>query len=173
MTSYVVPLPALECRLWRNRLVLSREQNFARMAWRWYHGPPVNVLHGNVTVVDTLAQSNLNHSIHVAGSAAEAAAEFKNRKYSALSRYHQFVPFALETLGPICRAASDLITELSKRTSERSWESREGDFLFQRFSIAVQRGNAAALHGTFGEFTVWAALMDGCPEFYCFVTFNV
>ena len=46
MTSCVVPLPALECRLWRNRLVLSPEQNFARMAWRWYHGPRANVLRG-------------------------------------------------------------------------------------------------------------------------------
>ena len=109
----------------------------------------------DVTVIDTLAPSNLDHSIHVAGSAAEAAAEFKNRKYSALSRFHQFVPFALETLWPICRAASDLVTELSRRTtSERSGESREGDFLFQRLSIAVQRGNAAALHSTFGEFTI-------------------
>ena len=108
----------------------------------------------DVTVIDTLAPSNLNHTIHVAGSAAEAAAEFKNRKYSALSSSHQFVPFALETLGPICRAASDLITELSRRTSERSGESREGDFLFQRLSIAVQRGNAAALHCTFGEFAI-------------------
>ena len=108
----------------------------------------------DVTVIDTLAPSNLNHLIHVAGSAAASAAEFKNRKYSALSRSHQFVPFALETLGPICRAASDLITKLSKRTSERSGESREGDFLFQRLSIAVQRGNAAALHTTFGELAI-------------------
>ena len=61
---------------------------------------------------------------------------------------------ALETLGPICRAASDLITELSRRTSERSGESHEGDFLFQRLSIAVQRGNDAALHCTFGEFAI-------------------
>ena len=105
-------------------------------------------------MIDTLAPSNLNSSMHVAGSEAEAAAEFKNQKYSALSRSHQFVPFALETLGPICRAASDLITELSRRTSERSGESREGDFLFQRLSIAVQRGNAAALHSTFGELAI-------------------
>ena len=33
-----------------------------------------------------------------------------------------------------------------------SREPRESTFLFQKLSIAVQRGNCAALHSTFGEF---------------------
>jgi hypothetical protein len=107
----------------------------------------------DVTVIDTLAPSNLNHSVHLSGSAAEAAAELKIRKYSALATSHHFVPFAIETLGPICKTASDLISEISLRSSERSGEPRESAFLFQKLSIAVQRGNCAALHSTFGEFS--------------------
>ena len=91
--------------------------------------------------------------MHLSGSAAEAAAELKIRKYSALATSHQFVPIAIETLGPMCKTASDLITEISLRTSERSGEPRETAFLFQKLSIAVQRGNCAALHSTFGEFS--------------------
>ena len=92
--------------------------------------------------------------MHLSGSAAEAAAELKIRKYSALATSHHFVPFAIETLGPICKIASDLISEISLRSSERSGEPRESAFLFQKLSIAVQRGNCAALHSTFGEFSI-------------------
>ena len=106
----------------------------------------------DVTVIDTLAPSNLNHSVHHSGSAAEAAAQLQIKKYSALTTTHHFVPFAIETLGPMCKTAIDLIFEISLRSSERSGEPRKSAFLFQKLSIAVQRGNCAALHSTFGEF---------------------
>ena len=88
----------------------------------------------------------------MAGSAAETAAVRKVKKYASLTSTHLFVPIALETLGPVCEAALDLISTLGSRITERSGDSRERSFLFQRLSIAIQRGNSVALHGTFGEF---------------------
>ena len=96
-----------------------------------------------------LPPNNLNHSVHHSGSTPEAAAELKMKKYSTLATSHHFVPFAIETLGPICKTASDLISEISLRSSERSGEPRESAFLFQKLSIAVQRINCAALNNSF------------------------
>ena len=73
--------------------------------------------------------------MHAAGAAAEFAADAKNRKYADLPRAVTFVPVAVETLGPICSDGTEFITELGCRIA----------FLFQRISIAVQRGNAAAV----------------------------
>ena len=67
----------------------------------------------NISIL--LRRCNLNHSVHLSGSAAEAVAELKIRKYSALATSHHFVPFAIEALGPICKSASDLISEISLR----------------------------------------------------------
>ena len=105
----------------------------------------------DVTVTHTLAPTNLVHSVHVAGSAAEAAADRKFIKYASLSPSHLFVPVALETHGPFCKAALDIFVDLGRRIAERTGDPREGAFLFQRVSLAIQRGNAAALHGSFGE----------------------
>ena len=99
----------------------------------------------------TLAPTNLVHSVHVAGSAAEAAADRKSIKYASLSPSHLFVPVVLETHGPVCKAALDLFADLGRRIAERTGDPREGAFLFQRISIAIQRGNAAALLGSFGD----------------------
>ena len=83
----------------------------------------------------------------------------------SMTSTHLFVPIALETLGPVCEAALDLISTLGSRITERSGDSRERSFLFQRLSIAIQRGNSVALHGTFGEFDpTWVASKHGSPD---------
>ena len=102
-------------------------------------------------MVHTLAQTNLAHSVHAAGSAAEAAAARKVNKYVSLTSTHLFVPIALETLGPVCGSALDLLSTLGSRLTERSGDPRERSFLFQRISIAIQRGNCVALHVNFGK----------------------
>ena len=91
---------------------------------------------------------------------AETAAELEIRKHSALATSHHSVPFAIETLGPICKIVSDLISEISLRLSERSGEPRESAFLSQKLSIAVQRGNCAALRSTFGK-VFWNSSSEG------------
>ena len=90
-------------------------------------------------------QSHLNRTVHAAGAAAEFAAECKVRKYTDLSRSLLFVPVAVETLGPLCASGAEFVTELGRRVASNSGDPRESSFLFQRISITIQRGNAAAV----------------------------
>ena len=99
----------------------------------------------DATVSDSLADSHLNRTVHVAGAAAELAADAKIRKYADLSRAFVFVPVAVETMGPICSVGEEFVTELGRRIANVSGDPRDTAFLFQRISIAVQRGNAAAV----------------------------
>ena len=106
-----------------------RPYGLTLIPWSWSR-----CLTWDVTVIDTLAPSNLNHSVHLSGS---AASELEIRKYSALATSHHFVPFAIDTLSSICKSASDLIYEISLWSSERSGEPRSSAFLFQKLSIVV------------------------------------
>ena len=56
-----------------------------------------------------------------------------------------FVPVAVETLGPICSVGEEFVNELGRRIANVSGDPRDTAFLFQGISIAVQRGNAAAV----------------------------
>ena len=103
----------------------------------------------DVTVVTTLAQSYVAASANASGTAAESAASRKTEKYADLQATHIFQPIALETLGPINVSAAEFISELGRRTSLISGETREGMFLLQRLSIMQQRYNAILLHQSF------------------------
>ena len=83
-----------------------------------------------------------------AGSAAEHAADAKIQKYAQLAATHQFVPIALETLGPINAEGLALLSKLGGRCIAAASDPRERTFLFQRLSIAVQRGNVACFTGS-------------------------
>ena len=68
----------------------------------------------SITVVDSLAQTNLNHSVHQPGSAAETDAEFKERKYSSLtwSHYSQYsCLWLLKRLALFVKRAQELINK--------------------------------------------------------------
>ena len=103
----------------------------------------------DVTVTDTLAESYLATTSTIAGAAAEGAASRKELKYQALSATHTFIPLAFETLGPINSKGISFLGELGRRLATRSGDKRETAFLFQRLSIAVQRFNSIAIHGSF------------------------
>ena len=60
-----------------------------------------------------------------------------------------FVPVAFETLGPICSEGANLIALIGEKLTSKSGDAGECRLLFQRLSVAIQRGNAAAFHGTF------------------------
>ena len=47
--------------------------------------------------------------------------------------------------------ALEFITELGRRISGVTQEPRETQFLFQRLSISLQRGNAVAFENTFSS----------------------
>ena len=66
----------------------------------------------------------------------------KTAKYEELARNHIFVPLACEVLGGWCLEALEFLQELGKRISVATGDKRETAFLFQRLSIALQKGNA-------------------------------
>jgi len=86
-----------------------------------------------------------------AGAAAEMAASRKQATYATLSGSHMFQPIAVETLGPINESAVQFLSDLRHRITSVSADDKEGQFLFQRLSIALQRFNAILLHESFGN----------------------
>jgi hypothetical protein len=104
---------------------------------------------GRATVPDTFAPSHLRSTASTAGSAAEQAAVIKLRKYSVLSSQFIIMPVAVETLGSWSDDSLRFVTELGRRITEATGDNRETTFLFQRLSIAIQRGNAISCRGSF------------------------
>lgn len=101
----------------------------------------------DATVACTVAASYLNRSAQEMGWVAERADSEKKTKYQELeSRFH-VVPIAIETLGPISKGTSNFFKDLSKRLAVVSGDAREGTFLRQQISLAVQRGNIASILG--------------------------
>ena len=62
---------------------------------------------------------------------------------------HTFVPVAIETAGTWGQSAIELVQEIGKRISIVTEDTRETMFLFQRLSIALQKGNAIAFQSSF------------------------
>ena len=102
----------------------------------------------DVTAPDTLAQSHVQATATNAGAAASKAETSKMTKYAALSATHLFIPLAFETLGSWGEQAKSFTAELGKRITAITGDVRETDFLRQRLSIAIQRGNAISIRGT-------------------------
>jgi len=102
------------------------------------------------TSPDTLAPSYLARTSVVAGAAAARAEQLKRNKYSNLANSAdiQFVPIAIESLGPWGVEATDLITQIGSRLARHTGDPRALPFLKQRIGLAVQRGNAASVSGT-------------------------
>ena len=107
----------------------------------------------DVTVTDTLAPSYVTLSATSACNAAERAASNKVAKYACLAATHEFVPVAIETLGPINASGRALLTTIGRRLSQVTDDPRETSFLFQRISICLQRYNSLSLRSTFGDIT--------------------
>ncbi|KAH0814781.1 hypothetical protein GEV33_008010 [Tenebrio molitor] len=109
----------------------------------------------DVTVVDTLADSYVLKSSEVSGFAAEMACKRKHSKYSSIiSSNYVFKGLAFETLGPWCKEAIDFINVIGNRLIAESGDSKSKKFLFERISLAIQRGNAASIRGTFPDSAV-------------------
>ena len=60
-----------------------------------------------------------------------------------------FISVAIETGGPWNVEAIELIQEIGRRITLINGESREIEYLFQRISIAIQKGNHLAYQSTF------------------------
>ena len=102
------------------------------------------------TCPDTLAPSHLRQSSLAAGSAAVKAEALKNIKYAELASSGDFIfaPIAIETLDAWGPSALSLCAEIGGRSANLTGDVRALSFLKQRLSLAVQKGNAAAVVGT-------------------------
>ena len=80
--------------------------------------------------------------------AAAADEERKEEKYRCLPPGHYFSPVAIETMGAVGSKSVVLLRDVGRRIAEETGEVRARDFLFQRLSVAVQRGNCASVLGT-------------------------
>ena len=112
----------------------------------WARGKP---LAWDITVPDTYAESHLQNTACRPGAAADKAAANKSSKYCNLAGTHLFFTVAIETAGTWNQMAVELVQEIGRRTTLVSEDSRETVFLFQRLSIALQRGNAVSFLSTF------------------------
>ena len=54
---------------------------------------------------------------------------------------------AIETSGAIGSRSRAFLRELGRRVGAQTGEARSTSYLFQRLSVAIQRGNAAAVMG--------------------------
>ena len=98
--------------------------------------------------MDTLVATYLQKTSKMARAAAETAEDKKREKYAFLSDSYHFVPLGFETLGSWGSDASLLISRIGKKITDRTGELRATDFLRQRISIDIQRGNAISILGT-------------------------
>ena len=68
--------------------------------------------------------------------------------YAHLEGSYIFYPVAIETFGPLSPSAEKLLADIGGRLSEKTGDMRQAEFLRQRVSIELQRGNAASVLGT-------------------------
>ena len=71
---------------------------------------------------------------------SERSASLKIIKYSEIARNHIFIPLACEVTGVWCAEAVDFLNELGGRISAATGDKRELAFLYQRLSVALQKG---------------------------------
>jgi len=115
----------------------------------------------DATCPDTVAASHVHQSSVTAGSAAAASEAIKRAKYASLTTAHEFVPVVIETLGTWGPAGSSFINEVGKRITAKTGDRRSTVFLRQRLSLAVQRGNAVSILGTFTSVETDSASSQG------------
>ena len=100
------------------------------------------------TCPDTLATSHLNHAVLGPGKVATDAENRKTSKYRSLAALYSFTPVAVETLGAFGEEAAAFFQDLGHRITAVTSEPRSLQFLLQRLSVTLQRGNAACVIGT-------------------------
>ena len=78
----------------------------------------------------------------------------KVAKYAALASKHVFIPLAFETLRAWGEQARVFVVQLGRLITGVTGDVRETDFLRQRLSIAIQRGQGLICNsGTWWNYT--------------------
>ena len=83
-----------------------------------------------------------------AGAAANFACSEKEDLYEEIMRNYHFVPFAVETFGTFSEPAKLFVDKLGPILNSKSGNVHAKSFFIQKISIAIQRGNVAAIRGT-------------------------
>ena len=99
----------------------------------------------DATCVNTFAFSSIIRAALAAGSVADAAEVRKIANYSELGRRLISHPVAIETSGGIGKSTIQFFYDLGRRLAVRFKDQRESDFLLQRLSLAILRGNAFSI----------------------------
>ena len=103
----------------------------------------------DATCTYAFAPSYLPSASTEAGAIAALVEERKKSKYSGLVPIHIFQPEAVETTGMIGSDTLKFLKTLGRRLREVSGEGKSFPYLIQRVAVAIQRGSAAYLMGTF------------------------
>lgn len=115
-------------------------------SYPWSRGRP---LIWDVTVVNSIAATYLNASSLTSGAAADQAERDKHNNYIDLKANYNFTPLAFETFGATGPETSIFLKKLGKLMKKNTGEPRSLDFLLQRVSIAIQRGNSICIRDTY------------------------
>ena len=75
----------------------------------------------------------------------EGAEERKKSKYASLTDRYIFQPIAIETAGVFGPSTLTFLKSLGSRIATERGNPREAEYLIQRLSLAVIRGNAQAV----------------------------
>ena len=102
----------------------------------------------DATCTDSFSKTAIGETAYKPGSAATKAEARKRTTYSTLLSTYRFEPVAVETTGVLGESSARFIAELGKRISACTGDRRETQWLRQRLSIAVVRGNAASVLAT-------------------------
>ena len=102
----------------------------------------------DATCIDTFSASAVMESALEPGSAARAAEDCKRERYSELSERYIFQPLAVETSGVLGPSSGKFLAQLGQRITSVTGERRESEWLRQRGSLAVARGNAVSILAT-------------------------
>ena len=113
----------------------------------WKRG---RVLVWDANCPDTFAPSYIARDTTQAGAVAKYAEQLKKDKYSHLEASHHFIPVAVESSGVFGLEAQSFVKELGRLLFHAMGDQNSKQHLYQRISIAVQRGNAAAVLGSLG-----------------------
>jgi hypothetical protein len=108
----------------------------------WHSG---KCLAWDATCVDPLAPTHLPYSSTTAAAAANKAEAKKVNKYRALRDNFLFVPLGFETIGAFGDSSLAFTAELGRRIRLNTGETRATEFLRQKISVDIQRGNAASI----------------------------
>ena len=111
----------------------------------WARGKP---LVWDATVPDALAPS-YSQTVILGPRAVAAQAELKKlSKYSSLPPSVCFVPVAIESLGTFGPRTVSFLHDLGRRITLYSGDRRASEYLFQRLSVAIQRGNSLMIRAS-------------------------